>query len=203
VRLAGDRFEAELLVPVWTSQLYISDWRQSGSLPLAASVVPREEGWELTVQNQTDHAVSAAQLVLGSQIFPLGELLPRQTKTLTLAATDGSTLREFITKHAQAFRNVVQQRQYAFGESKRGQLDDLPNASIAASFLAQGGGGQQHMNFVLPRGLDLSRVLEHGDAVLLAWVPDYAPVEPLNRFKPRRSYRHTLWRMPVAVDRAS
>ncbi|MBE0540081.1 MAG: hypothetical protein IH623_01660 [Verrucomicrobia bacterium] len=203
VRLAGDRFEAELLVPVWTSQLYISDWRQSGSLPLAASVVPREEGWELTVQNQTDHAVSAAQLVLGSQIFPLGELLPRQTKTLTLAATDGSTLREFVTKHAQSFRNVVQQRQYAFGESKRGQLDDLPNASIAASFLAQGGGGQQHMNFVLPRGLDLSRVLEHGDAVLLAWVPDYAPVEPLNRFKPRRSYRHTLWRMPVAVNRAS
>lgn len=203
VRLAGDRFEAELLVPVWTSQLYISDWRQSGSLPLAASVVPRAEGWELTVQNQTDHAVSTAQLVLGSQIFPLGELLPRQTRTLTLAATDGSTLREFVTKHAQSFRNVVQQRQYAFGESKRGQLDDLPNASIAASFLAQGGGGQQHMNFVLPRGLDLSRVLEHGDAVLLAWVPDYAPVEPLNRFKPRRSYRHTLWRMSVAVDRAS
>lgn len=203
VRMTGDQFEAELLVPVWTSQLYISDWRRSGSLPLAASVVPRAEGWELTVQNQTDHAVSAAQLVLGSQIFPLGELLPRQTKTLTLAATDNSTLREFVTKHAQSFRNVVQQRQYAFGESKRGQLDDLPNASIAASFLTQGGGGQQHLNFVLPRGLDLSRVLEHGDAVLLAWVPDYAPVEPLNRFKPRRSYRHTLWRMPVAVGRAS
>lgn len=203
VRVTGDRFEAELLVPVWTSQLYVSDWRQAGPFPLAASVEPREEGWVLTVTNQTDHAVSAAHLVLGSQVFPLGELQPRQTRILTLAATDGSTLREFVAKHSQAFRNVVQQRQYAFGESKRGQLDDLPNASIAASFLTQGGAGQQHMNFVLPRGLDLSQVLERGDAVLLAWVPNYAPVEPLNRFKPRRSYRHTLWRMPLAVDRAS
>ncbi|MCW5555804.1 MAG: hypothetical protein KIS67_27060 [Verrucomicrobiae bacterium] len=202
VRVTGDRFTAELLVPVWTSQLYISDWRQAGSRPLVARVVSQGEGWEVNVRNLTDRPMTAAQLVVGGQIIPLGELPPGQGRSVTLAAQDGLGLREFVAKHAQSFRNVVQQRQYAFGESKRGQLDDLPNVSMATSFLTQGGGGQQHLNFVLPRGLDLARVLEHGNAVLLAWVPDFAPVEPLNRFKPRRSYRHTLWRMPVNVERS-
>ena len=34
--------------------------------------------------------------------------------------------------------------------------------------------------------------MEEGNAVLLAWAEDYAPVKPMRQFKPRRSDRNTL-----------
>ena len=42
-------------------------------------------------------------------------------------------------------------------------------------------------HFISPPGLDMSAVVEHGDAVLLAWAGDYSPVKPLRQFTPRRS----------------
>jgi hypothetical protein len=157
--------------------------------------------WQVTVQNQTDHLVKAAQLIIDDWIIPLGEVAGGQTKSLTVKRPDGIALRDFVQRHGQGFQGAVQQRQYAFGESKGGQIADLANASMAASFLKHMGGDPSHgnMGFVVPPGLDLTRVAEHGNAVLLAWVPDYAPVKALNQFKPKRSFHHTLWRIPVAV----
>ena len=40
-------------------------------------------------------------------------------------------------------------------------------------------------SFIAPPGLDLSAVVEHGNAVLLAWAADYSPVKPLRQFSPR------------------
>jgi hypothetical protein len=53
--------------------------------------------------------------------------------------------------------------------------------------------------FITPPGLDLSAVAESGDAVLLAWAEDYAPVKPMRQFTPRRAQRNTLWRVAVPV----
>lgn len=199
----GDSFKAEVFVPVWTSQLYVSDWWQSSALPFNVKVEARGDDlqWQVTVQNQTDRPVKAAQLIIDDWIIPLGEVAGGQTKSLTVKRQDGIALRDFVQRHAQGFRGAVQQRQYAFGESKGGQISDLANASMAASFLKHIGGDPSYgnMGFVVPPGLDLTRVAEHGNAVLLAWVPDYAPVKPLNQFKPKRSFHHTLWRIPVAV----
>ena len=199
VLLSGDSFKAEVFVPVWTSQLYISDWWQSAALPLNVSVKSQGDGWQVTVQNHTDRAARSAQLVVGDLVLPLGELPAGQSKTFSVARSDGSSLGEFVRSHGQGFQHAVQQRQYAFGQSSGGQLSDLPNAGMAASFVTQLGGGQNNQTFVVPPGLDLSRVVEHGNGVLLAWVPDYAPVKSLNQFKPRRESRNTLWRVPVAL----
>ena len=199
----GDSFKAEVFVPVWTSQLYISDWWQSSALPLTVKVERRgdDEHWQVTVQNQTDRPVKAAQLVIDDWIMPLGELPAGQTKAISVKRPDGIALRDFVMRHGQGFQSAVQQRQFAFGESKGGRISDLANASMAASFVKHAGGADNYnsMGFVVPPGLDLSRVVEHGNAVLLAWVPDFAPVKPLNQFRPKRSFRHTLWRVPVAV----
>jgi hypothetical protein len=72
---------------------------------------------------------------------------------------------------------------------------------MAASFLAQTS-GQPNVgrNFIEPPGLDLSMVVERGNAVLLAWAGDYSPVKPLYQFSPRRSHRNTLWRLAVPVQ---
>jgi hypothetical protein len=72
---------------------------------------------------------------------------------------------------------------------------------MAASFLSRLGSPQNSMQqFISPPGLDLSAVVEHGNAVLLAWSWDYSPVKPLRQFTPRRSQKNTLWRVAVPLS---
>jgi hypothetical protein len=195
----GDSFKAEIFVPVWTSQLFISDWWQSAPLPLSVSIVPQGESWEVTVQNLTDRAMTAAQLVINGRIIPLGGLAAGQIKTFSVTKNQGTALRDFVQQHGGVFQGAVQQRQRAFGESAGGQIGDLPNASMAASFVRQLARGENRYNnnFVAPPGLDLTRVVERGNAVLLAWADDYSPVKPMNPFRSRRNASHTLWRVTV------
>ena len=44
---------------------------------------------------------------------------------------------------------------------------------------------------------------EQGNAVLLAWEPDYSPIKPINQFPTRRSHKDTLWRMAVPINSAT
>ena len=195
----GDNFRAEVFVPVWTSQLYVSDWWHSGTMPFAVTLKSSGDDWQFTVQNLTDHAVTAAQLVVGDNIFPVGELAAGQTKTMKLPKASGGSLPEFVRANAQSYFSQVQQRQYAFGSRSGGQINDLPNASMVASFLGRIGTQSNGQNFVAPPGLDLSAVVAHGNAVLLAWSPNSSPVPPVNQLKSKRAAANTLWRVPVAV----
>jgi hypothetical protein len=196
----GDSFKAEVFVPVWTSQLYISDWWQGVALPVAATVTAQGGAWRVTVQNHTDRALTAARLAAADRVYTLGEVPAGKTVTFTVERAAGEALREFAQRHGSAFQHVVQQRQYAFGASTAGRLDDLPNASMAASFLTQLGPGPGGMGFIAPPGLDVSPIVERGGAVVLAWAPDFSPVPSLNKFKPRRNAQHTLWRIPVEIN---
>jgi hypothetical protein len=58
-------------------------------------------------------------------------------------------------------------------------------------------------SFVLSPGLDLTRTVVRGNAVLLAWMPDYAPTASLNQIRSLRSSRHTLWRVIAPADAAN
>jgi len=71
-----------------------------------------------------------------------------------------------------------------------------------ASFLSRATYPQDHLGYYAfsdAPGLDLSLVASRGNAVLLAWAPDYAPVQPMRQFTPRLNQRNTLWRVPVTV----
>ena len=82
-----------------------------------------------------------------------------------------------------------------------GRIDDLPNSSMAISFISH----LADERFLTPPGLDLSPLLTQGNAVLLAWEPDYSPIKPINLFPTRRSHKDTLWRIaaPVAMYRVT
>jgi hypothetical protein len=201
IRQQGDSFAAEIFVPVWTSQLFVSDWWQPGPLPLSATVVPQGDGWQVNVENRTDRNLTGAQFVIQGYVTGLGELPAKTTKTFTVSKEKGIPLRDFVARYATGFQQAVQSRQRTFGGAESGRIDDLPNGTVAASFLSQMGG--QHnagRTFIEPPGLDLSAVAEQGSAVVLAWAGDYSPVKPLYQFSPRRSHRNTLWRLAVPVQ---
>jgi hypothetical protein len=200
ILLTGDNFKAEVFVPVWTSQLYVNDWWSSGAMPLSASLKPTANGWQLTVQNQTQQAISTAQLVVGGKMHSVGEIALGQTKTVPIANDTGVLLQDFVRDRGANYQATVQERQYAFGRRGGGRIDDLPAASMATSFIGELSAAQAGARFVSPPGLDLSEAAAQGHAVLLAWSPGASPVPPVNQFKSKRSASNTLWRIPIPLN---
>lgn len=200
---AGDgSFEAEIFVPVWTSQLYVSDWWEPAPLPLAVTVVRLGDRWEVKVENRTERDLTSAQLVIEDYLIPLGGVPARETKVFRVAKGQGKPLEEFVSEHARRFRAAVLARQGTFRAHSSEHIDDLCNGSIVASFLSRATYPQDHLGYYAfsdAPGLDLSLVASRGNAVLLAWAPDYAPVQPMRQFTPRLNQRNTLWRVPVTV----
>ena len=194
-------FKAEIFVPVWTSQLLVSDWWQPAPVPLSVTVVPQGEQWQVKVENQTERALTNAHIVIDDYIMELGEVPAREARTFTVSKENGDALdATSCLRHGAGFQGAVQARQRIFGGGDSGHIDDLPNGSMAASFLSRLSSPQNSMrHFISPPGLDLSSVAEHGNAVLLAWAENYSPVKPLRQFTPRRSQKNTLWRVAVPV----
>jgi hypothetical protein len=197
----GDSFAAEVFVPVWTSQLFVSDWWHRGPAPLEVEVAGEEEAWRVTVRNHTAAPLQNLHLAAAERIIPLGEVGAGQTRVFRVARTGGMELRDFLLRRSGAFWSAARQRRQAFGAPQSAWISDLPEASMAASFLSRLR-HQSGMEFASPAGLDLAPVLDRGGAVLLAWSGAETPLPPLNRASVRRGARHTLWRVPVAPAEA-
>jgi hypothetical protein len=200
----GDAFKAEIFVPVWTSQLFVSDWWEPSPRPLDLTVTPKGEGWSAVVENRGESKLSNLQLVVEDRIFGLGDVAARESKTFAISPGKGVPLQAFVMQHGQNFQQVISARQSTFGSSESGHIEDLPDSAVAVSFISQLTHGNQqtpgnYQNFIAPPGLDLSSVAAHGNAVLLAWAGDYSPVKPIYHFSPRRKNQDTLWRVAVPI----
>ncbi len=196
----GDSFHAEIFVPVWTSQLFVSDWWHGASVPVVASVTAQDDGWQVRVENRTQRPLAGAKLAVEDAILPLGDIPAGATKTFTVSKGPTTSLVSFVQRHAQGFQQAVQQHGAAFGNTERGWISDLPNTTVAASFLSQMDQQQNYYNkFIGPPGLDMSPVLEHGSAVLFAWAGDYSPVKSIRQFSPKRTHSDTLFRIALTV----
>ena len=195
----GNNFQAEISVPVWTSQLYVSDWWRQAAAPLKASVKDQGGKYEVTVENNLDQKVTHCRLFVENLVLDVGELLPKKSKTVSLGK-GGETLSGFIQRHGGNFQSAINQRQQAFGDNTP-QIFDVPHATMAASFAEQlrPSQNQGYNQFIAPSGMDLTPALESGRAVLLAWVDDFSLIKPMHKFSPRRTHKDTLLRVAAAI----
>ena len=196
-------FEAEIFVPVWTSQLFVSDWLQSGAYPFTATVTPQERNWQVTVENHLDRELKDLRLVVRDRIYTLGNLPPKKVSSLVVEQT-GALLSEVVQQNSGQFMTAAQSRQHAFGDNASRLLELNPANLAVVSFISRTlNAGPNPRGFVCPSGLELGAVLDHGDAVLLAWDPGHAPGNSsMNRFKTVRSRRDTLLRLAVPIGRS-
>lgn len=193
----GDTFKAEIFIPVWTSQLFISDWWQPAAIPLNVIVTPQsDQGWQVKAENRTDHKLTNAKLAIEGYLMELGDIAANETKVFKVARGQGVSLKDFVATHGQNFAMAAHSRQRSFGGSESGQIGDMPNSAVAASFLSQ---LDTPETFVCPPGLDMSSVIAHGSAVIFAWAADYTPVKPLYHSTPKRAHQNTMWRVTVPV----
>ena len=199
----GNTFKGRLNAPIWTSQLFLTDWWRQDKLPINVTIAPSlNNQYEVTVENLTGRQIPQARLVLDGKVHELGELVA--SKTFTVGRSIGEDLGVFVSRQASRFQNAASQRRSQFGNDGS-HLSDFYNASSAASFASLIKHGNESDQFqpyqqtsVVPsRDFDLAASTARGDAVLLAWLPGETLVAPLNRFTPRRSHRDTLLRVIV------
>jgi len=208
----GNSFQADAFVAVWTSELFVSDWFQKSAQPLDLTVKPSGTGWDVTVNNSLDRALSSSRVILNGRIYPLGEVPAGQSKTFAVKAGQGSTVVDMAKGYTGNFRQAVQNLNNSFGNNEN-LIPNVQEASYAACFLSfinDTSGPDAWNNFTGPATLDLSRFAsEHnnrdrysgGYAILLAWDAGHSPTS-LNQFTPKRSHRDTLFRLvaPVKYD---
>jgi len=151
------------------------------------------------VDNRLEVKLAAARLVVDDQVIELGEIPAHETRSFPRrGATGASTpLRSYVQSHANNFISAIDARRRAFGDSGSSQIHDLTNASMAASFITMNNTKENYNNFSVQPGFDLSSLVERGDAVFLAWAPNYSFTKPLNQFSARRGSRGTLVRVAV------
>lgn len=196
----GDTFKAQVFVPVWMSQLYVSDWWEPAPVPVSVQVARTPSGFHATVENRTEAKLSSLRLAVAGRVFDLEAVEAGRTRQFDVRTDQGLPLDSFTSRQSNGFLNAVQSRRYAFGRMGSGRIDDLVDSSMAVSFLGSAVTPANQNRFIMSPGLDLSPVVEQGDAVLLAWAEAYAPVPKLYNFVPRRSQRHTLWRCSAMIQ---
>lgn len=201
VRQTGNNFQAEASVPVWTSQLFVSEWLQGAPFsPLEMTATRQTNGdWLVTAANNTENPLTLAEAVLGSRVFDLGALGPHQSKAFTFNLAQGTPVSAFAGRYTESFRNAVNTRNQSFGNNVAA-ISDIVQGSMAACFLSQANvDAQAYNNFTVYQNLDLSRFVGQDHAILLAWDPGHSLVDGLNRFSVKRIHRDTLLRLVIAV----
>jgi hypothetical protein len=196
----GDTFAAQVYVPVWTSQLLVSDWWQSAPVPVEAGVVSQPDGWSVAVRNNTDRKLTDLNLAIAGLIAPLGDVAPGERRVFRVSRASGTPIASVAAVRLSGFRNAAQWRQHAFGSADRGRLSELAANTLAVSFLSAASPSKPQdysINFASPPGLDLAPVVEQGSAVVFAWADDFSPTQPMYRFTPRRSHKSTMWRVII------
>jgi hypothetical protein len=199
-------FAAEIPVPVWTSQLFLSDWCQQGPPPVTVTVNTRE----IQVVNSLNRPLTAAKLILLGQILDLGEVPAGETRTYRRGDIPNMELDSFVSSHVSNFGMAANARQQVFSGNELGRIDDWTNTVLAASFIERSGrwantvDGRRISNyetFSTLRGFDLSHCINAEQAVFIAWAPGYSLIKPLNRFSARRSHRDTVLRVVAQIER--
>jgi hypothetical protein len=200
VEQLGEGFKAEVFVPVWTSQLLASDWIQTDTPPLSASVVPQGPNLKVRVRNELDRPLADLRLVMQDRIYPLGEVKAQGTAEFTLDPEKSEALNQFVQQRAGHWQSIVQQRKSVVGGAESGRLNlDSTNVTVATFVGQLPPPGNNQRLFVYPAGLELSPLVERGQAVLLAWDAGHAPVPSMKRFKTVRSQQNTMYRLAIPL----
>ena len=203
----GNNFQAEASVPVWTSQLFVSEWLQGSPLPPLEMTASRQAtNWSVSVVNNTESELTHARAVLGARVFDLGPLPAHQTNAFHFDISQGTPVSAFAGHYTDSFRNAVNMRHQSFGNNVAA-IPDTIEGTMAACFLSfanlepaqpnQGLYGMQ--SFTVYQNLDLARFAGQDHGILLAWDPGHSLVDGLNHFSAKRTHRDTLLRLVIPV----
>jgi hypothetical protein len=111
----------------------VNDWWKQGSSPLNVTITPRGNSLDVKIENVLGKKIPQAKLIVDGRVHELGDIT--KGKTLTLSPQAGASLQPQVQNYVNQFGTAVQQRQRQFGGQDSGHIQDVFNATAAASFL--------------------------------------------------------------------
>ena len=201
----GDGYAATIFVPVWTSQLFVSDWWQPGAMPLTLKATKRGVNYEVTLANRLSDDLSKVCVAVGGKVYTLEPLAAGEERKVVLSAGSGRSLSDFLAEHGKQFYDIAERRRQAFGSSEPARFHDVPMAAMATTFTSEL--KEDENNFISYRSTFISSAQFDlvgqgtGDrALVLAWLPGETLTEPMNQFKPQHHNKDTLLRLSVPIQ---
>ncbi len=198
LRQPAKGFDAEVFVPVWVSQLYSSDWLDLGPTLLTAELRSPESDPTLVVENPSELRFTQVAAAFNGRLYNLGALPPQGRVEYPLGANEGRSLDELVGG-LPAIHQTVQQRRFAFGGERSGQIPKNLDGVISASLVERLRGSPFDVadNFSTHASFGVNHLLQRGDVVLFGWAPDQAVAAPVHRFTPARTQRDTVVRFSI------
>ena len=191
--------EADVFVPVWTSQLYVSDWATLVAPPVIGKAERVGRDIEVEIRNTGGRAIELIAIVQDGRIHEFPGIPGGETFKQLLPERSGEQLDQYVMRMSSRYQRVLNLRNQTLGETER--LEDSARHSMVASFISRAGQvGANSRGFVYPSGFELSGLSERGEAVVLLFYRDYAPIPPLNDFSVSRNRRETLLRLSLPLD---
>ncbi len=204
VRVKATEVEADIFVPVWTSQLNVVEWLDFDSPPLSATAAPDGKRGLVRVANLSQRRFEAVWIVdERGYLHRYGELAAGASVDRDLRRTgDGEMpIQNYVIERNPEFQIAVSRRGEAFGSNERAHIDDWPGAAVAASFasyLSLNNG--ESRDFIYPNGFDLTGLVRRGEIVVLAWMPNESVLPPLNQFEVTHQKKGTLFRLVLPAQ---
>ncbi|HIG26997.1 MAG TPA: hypothetical protein EYQ50_04080 [Verrucomicrobiales bacterium] len=211
-------FTAEVFVPVWTSQLLVSDWISEMDAPiLSASITLEDKELVINIRNQTNKPIIQSGLVYQEKLYSMANYISESETEQRVAVDGGRELKVFLQNYPHVFQSAVRQRNQALSGGRSFPVPKDLNHLIATSFFTRLGPNPRSNNgrssnrnrenrgepiFMGSTGIDMSDIVGRGEAVLFLWMPGYAPSVSLNRFEESVGSRDSLIRLvlPVVVN---
>jgi hypothetical protein len=204
ITMNADNFQASVTVPVWTSQMFINAWQEDAPLDFDASLAREGSNLKVTLNNYNLPSDCTARLFANGKVYNL-EFPAQGAGPMESVHTDTrQDIRSFVAAASGQFDDAINQRRNALGSDSARFLINPVDAAMALSLGDFHGNSVDPYNryqsrFMFPSNLDLSYLMDRGQALLLVYCPNFAPTRAMNDFKPVRSTRNSLLRRSLPL----
>lgn len=205
----ANSFEAEVSVPVWTSQMYVEDWWHAAQPAPVAVEASRQGGdWQVKIENHLGRKLSRVTIVANGRSHELGEVPARGSHTFAADSNAGKPIATLVVEHADRFYQAANSRRSALGNNNAfvpNTPEEILRWTVAASFLATFQDQQNYRRFQPSRGFDLAPLAMRDEVILFALLEDELLVAPMNekKFAPRRSKFGTVIRLVLPAAKSN
>ena len=201
MRHTPGKLKASARVPIWTSRLLFCEWLAPDSGSITATLTKNNaNSYELSVDNQLNKAITGAVLVAEGKVTGLElQVPPGSERVLSIhTASSPHTGRELGSISLnRRFKNAVNVRNRAFGDTEGGRIEPELMNLVASSFPALLESKNSVASFNSSGGIDLSAHAERGGTVLFLLAEDHAPIPSTGLFETKLGRVRTLYRIPI------
>lgn len=201
----GNGFAGEITVPIWVSQLCVSDWMKPGSPSFSVSAEPTANGHKIRVNNLLNRTVGPAVIAVGRRMIRIETIKAGEQVAVDITESGASKL--ITTELAglnQGLAQAVGVRSSSFDTGNAGNRPAMQGAFPAIGFFEElNQNAELHSSFTAPDGINLSPLLRQNQAVVLILDegPRSGPTVP--GFIPEQGKTQTIWRIATRISPAN